>query len=72
MRSEHQVLRALHFAKDATEFMHGSVVGDPTFLHSTEPRKCECEYGRTIRTLARLIVLRHAEIKRCKRKAVEG
>lgn len=44
-----QKIQALTFCLEATTFAHGSVVGDPSFIHNIEPSKCLCQYGEAIR-----------------------
>jgi hypothetical protein len=44
-------IAVLNSAIDFTQFMHGSVVGDPAFPHTIDPSQCGCQYGETIRGL---------------------
>lgn len=42
-------IQALSFCLMTTSDMHGSVIGDPSFDHTTEPSRCKCGYGESIR-----------------------
>ena len=44
-------IEALQSGVAALEMMHGSVIGEPTFLHESEPADCKCGYGVAIREL---------------------